>query len=183
MSTNFVLDDTDDKIVDVDTSKDELTENFVCQDCESCFESKSGLKQHRELFHDAKSHACAICDEAFETLDQLKQHFLQVHEKSAKNTTRKRQNSQFYQCLVCQEKSTSAEDLKNHMVLIHDFSYKCESCNEEFGKYDELEHHTREQHAKDKNFQCDVCYKSFLRASVLMIHKNTVHGGQKFIVV
>ena len=103
-----ILDDTDDKIVDVDTSKDELTENFVCQDCESCFESKSGLKQHRELFHDAKTHACAICDEAFETLDQLKQHFLQVHEKSAKNSTRKRQNSQFYQCLVCQVKSTSA---------------------------------------------------------------------------
>lgn len=65
--------------------------------------------------------------------------------------------------------------MRNHT---NELPYKCKSCNERFGKKEDLKSHQDTFHQIAKQFQCLVCKTSFAKKCVLKNHVK-IHIGIK----
>ena len=87
-----------------------------------------------------------------------------------------------FSCHKCNKKYTTKFNLKEHERKVHQGKlYHCKNinCQQIFEDKNSLSTHVLNVH-DNKEFQCEICGKDFIRKSTLKEHKANVHEGQKF---
>ena len=101
------------KRVNTDGSKQGNAE-FVCNDCDAVYRSKSGLQQHTKIVHDGERFGCNLCKYKVTRQDYLTRHIQSVHEGVR------------YECNQCEYKATQQNSLNRR---IHEgMRYGCNQC-------------------------------------------------------
>ena len=144
---------------------------FKCKICEKVFSSKNYLKDHIDEIHRMaeKYFKCSQCDKSFFKNSQLKDHQRIVHNKRLT-----------YNCTECQKMFHSFRKYNDHKIIKHTEEWKdkiiCMSCERIFLSKAQLTFHDRTIHNLSKNFDCDICGKTFSKLRNLEDPKTFVHG-------
>ena len=144
---------------------------FKCKECNKEYRTQKMLKQHTENVHDLKRSICEIC--AVEVID-LKNHMRLNHE----GPIEKREP-----CLeaTCDRKFRTLQEARKHHRSFHlDIKEMCGLCG---GWFKALYQHMLAVHKADKKHVCSEphCEKGFSKKHDLVMHRNRVHLGIKYV--
>ena len=106
---------------------------------------------------------------------ELKRRKIDIKEDSL-SSTQKPKITKYFSCNWCHLTFSSNHELKGHLLTHgeYDRSFHCESCDETFGKVQQLQQH-RQIHASTKPFSCVTCGKDLKSAKALDIHQVMKH--------
>lgn len=78
-----------------------------------------------------------------------------------------------FECLLCPKRYSNQGNLDRHVRVFHDKQrdYDCDMCGKSFSQSTTLRQH-RSTHLEERNFECEVCQKSFKTAEYLKLHKH-----------
>ncbi|XP_063827707.1 zinc finger protein 883-like [Ostrinia nubilalis] len=158
---------------------------YNCQICNKQIEDTNDCEQHIED-HCSISYFCPICDEGINEIQNatshLAKHFgdvlIEDNESNSDSEGQEFSNDSSIDilggifCSICKKTYKARPDFDNHFMLEHDdkkIIYGCNICAKEYDKYFVFANHCYNHYTKDK-FQCEVCFKSFPRLSLLVIH-------------
>lgn len=181
--------------------------HFLCEKCETTFESKSLLIKHIKKIHsklkihkneneEINNFICEICRKPFKS-----KYILAVHEQRHYNkgqflcTTcgkgfsskgclnrhmRVHTGEKKYECNICKKKFPSSNNLNLHFRIHSGVKpYLCTKCGKAFSHPTGLSYHMK-THTKEKNYKCDICEKSFVLRCHLSNHHKIHTGNWKF---
>ena len=145
---------TEDSSGDMNTINlaERFEEYLQCKLCYKKFGSKEALEKHKEVGHREDQRELAI---TFFTLQDL-----------------------VYPCEACPVKFIS-ENLLNkhkkteHNAPLHSLSSSCQECGKRV-KYHGMKEHLK-THSKEKNFSCQLCYRTFRLEKYLWAHQKKIH--------
>ena len=168
-------------------------EENKCAICGALFKNKLTLKIHFAAIHDGKQFNCHICSKSFQTSKlltfHLDQHFAQIHLKVVK-------------CAICGELFKNSFDLKIHFDSVHGGQTEMDSitkrnedwfntilkpqkqkpCTETWTLNPKPTAYKKEANKSieedEKQFNCDLCSKSFQTLQILTFHKKILHREQ-----
>jgi len=129
---------------------------YLCQDCDSTFDSKTELVQHYSDNHNTLSlmKFCYICKQPFFKLSVLRKHLEDLHGEIIPSET----------CLMCKETFKTSKGASHHMENVHAFlKFKCTkkiSCGMTFDSMTEFSIHVK-THIIPENLSCQHCGKEF----------------------
>ena len=179
------------------------TENFEilkCPQCDKTYESKEGLKKHKDTNHSSSGALdplfCHICKngQKFKSKETLKKH-IEIHEPKKFNKciwchasfSRKpylkkhietiHEGKKLYKCALCEIAFSQKSQLKTHTNNIHDQGMlTCHFCDKKFELLNDVNNHIQEKHPKtdDKPFKCKICDSAYSRKAYLKKH-NEAH--------
>ncbi|KAI5640783.1 zinc finger protein 99-like [Phthorimaea operculella] len=143
--------------------------NFICALCGAGYISSSRLRIHSRT-HEAGSHPCKVCNKVF----------LNAHARDAHNE-RVHSNVKRHKCPLCSETFKSYSLKKKHLSAAHEIKvseFKCDMCPKIFLMIADLNRHKRNEHMKERNYQCKDCELSFFDNYQLKLH-SVKHGGER----
>ena len=171
---------------------------FSCNQCNSKFSSKGGVKLHKMSIHDRVRYSCDQCDSIFTLKISLKTHRQFVHEGFN------------YKCNECDYKSSANFYLRRHQMLVHEVSdkqiieFKCDQCVMKFRRKCNLMNHVKFVHEgfklheirdkivihQDKSpphkqppqktiYECDQCEMKSTNRGSLIKHKISMHETER----
>ena len=147
------------------------SKSFKCETCEKTFATRNYLTQHIEEIHEFIENIfeCSQCDKTFDKTFKLKNHKTCVHSKRLT-----------HKCTECHQMFDSLKSYNDHKILKHTEEWKekifCISCERIFLSKAQLTFHDRTVHYISKNFDCDICGKTFCKLLNLERHKTLVHA-------
>ncbi|XP_074094154.1 uncharacterized protein LOC141524278 isoform X2 [Cotesia typhae] len=185
---------------DVDNEDNTVTISLIIS------EDENGLKRTQVIIPTPDALKCEICQKSFKTQFQLLRHNRLKHAREEDITTRnfpcdlcpKRfpdQNSlakhrkthtgdRPFQCLECQDTFPTAPALRRHMSSHNPESkpLPCIYCGRRFLDKPALEKHEKSHLAAEqqRGHVCDICNKTFMTPTDLMVHKKNHDPDKKF---
>lgn len=145
---------------------------FICDLCDSEFQTKPKLRHHMELYHieSKEEHFgggspkinCEICNK------QLNSGSLAAHMKAFHSAS----ESIKHDCNVCPAKFRNKWDLAKHTKKAHpDDGAQCSYCNKTFVNQKAQQEHERYMHEQDgDDVTCPICSRGFKRMRYLKRH-------------
>ena len=163
-----------------------------CPICAVMFHSKTFLRDHTAVKHNAhgvRPLCCETCEKTFETSVQLRQHAIR-HQKPAHKCTKCDRScfslselkahvqtvhatEQSFACAHCEKRYKSALLLKFHLATHAPPAHECHKCERKFSFASNLKRHLSLIHdtANAKRYTCDQCERTFLLAANLKKHQ------------
>lgn len=83
--------------------KSNLTNDFLCETCNSTFSSRSKLQRHIDGVHKQPKHKCNVCQKLFKRSDTLQRHVRNVH------------NTVYIDCEYCNQTLSDREYYERHI--------------------------------------------------------------------
>ncbi|CAH1118384.1 unnamed protein product [Phaedon cochleariae] len=161
----------------VDETPNEDRKYILCPECQICYRSKKGIKDHMHHVHSILypsnyDYSCDKCKRGFEGLKELVEH----------------RNSHGVPCNLCREIFPSAEEMNLHKNP-HPAPYSCIVCCRGFEREQELTVHTsmhelmvelsKKTELPPKRLPCKLCELKFRFKGGLEEHVNLVHLKKK----
>ena len=164
--------------------------NFICEVCDMGYITRGCLKRHAQT-HVTGKFKCSYCSNTYDTVRKVKSHEAAVHiHKQLRNKCwycnekfknhQKREDhvvevhgvqSNLIKCRACEKTFTCKRSLTIHTRRDHliERRHKCEFCDKKFFTAPMLRHHEI-VHTGTKNFQCDICLRTYARKKSLKEH-------------
>ena len=177
-------------IEDISMSKDKISDEnekkkkaFWNKDkgryeCQEC--DKVFDSRSKLYYHVRKDHSeeSTTCDTCGKVCGSS--HHLYTHIRNCHQTTKFKPEQLIKKCDKCDIEFNKAEELNDHMKTCQkcDKEFKCKECDTIFVSHLALELHYVEEHKKVR-FVCDICGYSIYQASILRRHKKEIHDGEK----
>uniref|UniRef100_A0A336LRP8 CSON013834 protein n=1 Tax=Culicoides sonorensis TaxID=179676 RepID=A0A336LRP8_CULSO len=142
---------------------------FKCTICQSGFETKSDLSQHKKKFHpnmNKYTRVCQICGR-FVSNANFKSHMLRSHSTDPISVKK-------YICDLCDKRFIDRDEILKHIEQVHLnlAKYKCDICSKAFKQNSRLRYHKENLHSDiKKEFPCEICGKIFKNSELLNSHK------------
>ena len=144
---------------------------FSCIICMKTYTRQNRLQEHLDTAHEGKSLNCEHCAKIFTRKDILKSHVERFH------------LGRGYQCKQYTLTFTRTCRLRYHINTKHNDKYKCQYCDRNLGRSDNLKIHIRANHREivflksflDSYFPCTKCKLSFSDEVALKIHFQEFH--------
>ncbi|XP_053622717.1 zinc finger protein 57-like [Plodia interpunctella] len=146
-----------------------------CKGCDKVFPSKKSYKAHSAI-HEGLTYPCQICGKLFQWKRNLARHTRNHREKEA---------GALHECRECGKSFSSRDCYNNHMKLskrhAHPDAYihQCSFCGKKFATKWCMVDHVDWEHLKNIRYRCNVCYKPFKTAKILVAHVKNIHEGAK----
>ena len=140
--------------------------NFFCSRCEKNFTRKYDLQRHMKIHTQEKGYGCNLCPRMFYRKDKLLQHQAFCQRKVNDDQYTKEKNNAD-DCGVGENKIT-AHDVRGRIYACKNFV--CTRCNKHFTRKFDLQRHMK-VHAREKEFQCSTCTKTFHRRDKKLQHE------------
>ena len=149
---------------------------FVCEECNTNFNSSSNLLRHKRCLHsNNRPFVCnqINCNKTFKTNEYLKIH--QLSHSSVKS----------FGCNKCDKKYKTISDLNDHKKIIHSnfrpFICSHIYCNKRFPNNRGLKDHKIRFHSGIKSHKCfhNNCDKSFVTSQELKRHIGSKHSDER----
>ena len=156
------------------------TQSFKCQECNFKTSVKSNLEIHfksvhknitkqksiRKMFVDQVSPKNEVCDTSSETTDNNEKETTYYSEEKASTTHPFKMHSK--------KGSTISDSSVSKSKM-----FECEICKYKSTNFQNLKHHAKSVHLKQKDFACSNCFKTFLEERGLLKHEivHTDHSG------
>lgn len=141
---------------------------FPCDQCDSLFVHKDGLKTHKLSIHEGiLPFVCDICDKRFARHDGIRQH-MYIHAG---------QDRPMFPCKNCDKKFTKTGHVNRHMRIFHGQSrphhFECDKCDKIFSQMGSLKKHKINAHERILPYSCDICNVSFATEYSCRMHQLT----------
>lgn len=169
---------------------------YQCAKCGKSYEQPQYLNRHVKTDH-AQLFARDDCNETFLSTSALISHTKQVHieadlscpicdqlltsemavNRHMRSIHKIEETPMKFKCNICNVEFARTQDLNRHANDVHEkrTSFKCTQCQKEFAQKDALSRHLKGVHEKIKNFKCTQCHQEFARDSHLSRHITDVH--------
>ena len=144
---------------------------YKCKDCDKEYRTQKMLKQHAENIHQLKRSICDIC--AVEVID-LKNHMRLNHEGPIARREPCPEPS-------CSRRFRTLQEARKHHKSFHlEIKEMCVLCG---GWFKALYQHMLAVHKAEKKHVCPEphCEKGFSKKHDLLLHRNRVHLGIKYV--
>lgn len=136
---------------------------YSCKVCDARFTLLHSARNHVRMQHVVtKKFLCSLCGKGCITMKEYEKHMM-VHAARP------------YQCEMCRRRFDTEEKLKIHFEGQHanrPRNFQCGNCHKLFLTMQHLKEHIL-IHSDEKNFTCEICYKSFFRETSYKLHKKT----------
>ena len=138
--TNLIENEISVKNTDI-ISKSQLQKNtegiFKCNQCDSKYTFKRGLRRHIKSTHEGVKYFCNQCDMQFTRNDHLNTHIQTMHEGVKYK----------YACNKCEYQATQQWNLKIHIQSKHDgVRYNCSECEYQATLQGSVARHMKTKH-------------------------------------
>lgn len=146
-----------------------------CKGCDKIFHSKKSYRAH-VVIHDGLTYPCPICGKLFQWKRNLARHTRNHKEKEA---------GELHECRACGKSFASRDCYNNHMRLSKKhvqedaYQHECSYCGKKYATKWCLTDHIDWDHMKRIKYQCNVCFKAFKTAKIMVAHVNNIHEGKK----
>ena len=174
--------------------------SYECSQCEKKFYTLSHLNAHIKKIHDSENrnekYQCDRCENIYSgpyAQNSLRAHIKSVHEgeekvkcplcgkmvcKSLLEDHTKRKHNSDHQCDKCEMTFNTVKRLERHIKHVHDKikEFICDTCGKAFQSRGNLTLHIR-IHTDEKQHECHLCGKKFLRPHHLLGHVEKTHNG------
>ena len=131
--------------VNTNTSTTYTGKLFICDVCESEFDGKPQLQDHKESIHGNIEHTrnpqlfkCLLCEHNARSQQDLKDHATKHHEK----------------CNECYYFANNLKDLRRHKRIMHSSPSSCNICYSNFTSREQLQDHVTRTHTNDAPTYC-----------------------------
>ena len=144
---------------------------FICEFCDSEFETEIILNQHISSNHKEKTtFTCDLCDYSFSQKHDLNRHVASVHEEKKP-----------FKCDLCDYSCSRKDSMNRHVESVHEEKkpFKCDMCDYSCFQKSTLKKHVESVHEKKKPFKCDICDQTCTKRSDLKRHVESVHEKKK----
>ena len=142
--------------------------SYNCEICEKSFNSTGSLYNHLKT-HDqniVKKYKCNLCDYKTWRGGEIKSHLMSHME----------QKPEKFFCNTCDFKTWRKVHLDRHnLVHTSETPFTCNLCNVKVKSKFHLTAHQRQVHRTGKQFECDICSKSFPKPGLLKMHIERMH--------
>lgn len=181
------------------------TPSSQCHHCNLDCKNDQSVKEHLKLHTKQKWHFCSICNEGFSMKSSLQEHLRLTHdnmddslnaddeEDSIPLTSWQNQtpsdpktvlgttsDQKLYSCRYCMQKFSEKSAYRDHVKLSHPKNFQCDICSRSYVRRCELKLHEK-HHCEERNFICQYCDKSFKRQAHLDCHILSHTGEKKFV--
>lgn len=133
---------------------------------------------------------CGICSKLFKCYESLKKHIVNVHIENKFKCNRcdqlllhqialdkhNRENHDTYECHRCKQHFVGLLNMNEHKIGCHLLLYRCTICSVQCKNRRSLSDHLK---VHDKQFECDMCAKKYVRRHDLYAHMLNVHIKSK----
>lgn len=148
---------------------------YVCQYCETTFNTKSNLKTHLEMHvlpPKQEEHVCKFCKQTYLVAEELETHLLQHLHDNGKEEESEDQKEKFnHFCVECQKGFIHLGTLRNHMQTHSgNLPFQCKTCKKQFVHSGRLKKHMK-LHSLKWPFECKVCAKRFKNLKSMKKHR------------
>lgn len=146
---------------------------FKCDQCAKVYQTRGGLKSHRDSHLDPDRRAtfsCDQCDKSFFQKANMKKHLSSVHMKIKSFT-----------CEKCNRSFAAKADLQNHSQTHVNRNkrpkFRCKECDNCYLTRTSLGRHVKSQHSPTPEFTCNWpdCHHKATCPANLRIHVEAVH--------
>lgn len=155
--------------------------SLICKICSQSFAKITDVLLHEEKFHNNSKRIfkCKQCKEKFKRKVYLNNH-MRIHYQNDNNKNNIQPNT--YECDICKNCYSTYRNIERHIKMhMKCFDvYDCPICEKSFSRQRQMNAHIL-THVGAKPFVCDICNKSYLQKSYLMIHIRDVHELKKHL--
>ncbi len=147
----------------------------TCDQCESSFASKDGLRHHTVTRHGdgGKKIVCDICDFRTSANVYLKNHMLNMH-------TVTKDEKESFSCDVCDKVFSKKTYLQRHKLRhTKPLVAFCPDCNKGFRTTQEMHGHRNSVHLDLTSYECKECGAKLKSKRGLHLHTQAVHRKVK----
>ena len=149
-------------------------QTFECFVCNKLFLQKFAFLAHVERYHSdlGNSFPCQHCDKSYTNQKALETHINEYHKNA------------HLMCPFCQKTFPQKFSLRRHVLNVHENAgtaedcknpFKCLTCGKSYKSQSGLTIHSKSKH-QNTQYKCDICQKSFSRASNVARHVDTIHN-------
>ncbi|XP_063380554.1 zinc finger protein 62 homolog [Cydia fagiglandana] len=138
-----------------------------CKVCPKLFITVSGRQKHYRNTHLGLSNESkSTCDICSKEVKYLKKHIRIMHNRE----------SLPYGCVSCDRRFLCRSTLEKHMALhggVPELPFECDICKRRFRTKNFVSKHIRQFHLNEKNYQCEICSKTFFEKQPFINHMET----------
>lgn len=193
---NYVTNSDNDSLTNSSTKRRknkrfEDQEQYICSTCKLHFDRQGDYKRHMIKHSNLRPYKCEICDKAFKRSSEVSNHtqihrgieyacevcgFTTINKFSLRMHHRRVHQRDFrYRCDQCDKGFMSNYDLEDHKAShLGRKTFICEFCGNAYSQKSYLVAHKRVIHriqkSAPKEFQCNICNKSFATEQNLRNH-------------
>ena len=145
---------------------------YQCSFCDASFTQNIRLLQHEVEHEPEVTHQCTMCDKVFKQRFACELHIRTNHDGSAPRILTN------FHCKVCDKSFPDESECTDHMKNCRDKNeeiYDCAECGAVFSHQSWLDEH-KGIHAKNRDFQCEMCNKIFVTEDNLQHHAQREHN-------
>ena len=144
--------------------------NFLCTRCERNFTRKYDLQRHMKIHTREKGYGCYLCPRMFYRKDKLRQHQEICQRKVNDDQCSKEQCPTQVIANDCGVFGNTITAHEYHFRSNVSKNFVCTRCNKHFTRKFDLQRHMK-IHAREKEFQCSTCTKTFHRCDKKLQHE------------
>ncbi|XP_055542373.1 oocyte zinc finger protein XlCOF6-like [Wyeomyia smithii] len=136
---------------------------FACSQCDKCFFTAGGLKNHEKLHNNKRSYVCNQCGRSFLRKGVLKEHVNTVHS-----------DVRLFKCTLCPKSFSSKNVFLSHRLThTKEKPFQCRYCEKRYRKTSDRTLHENQIHLGIRPFQCHFCSAAFIRDRERRLHERT----------